>query len=104
MENPDLVLQETGSSPTHSRLNYVPSGDTQRRDAISSLNRNKRSHDRENHCGYMIILDLAKSLFVNTVLRENLAERKVLNFKTGFKPKTLCECQPWRPKKNKTKK
>ena len=37
MENPDLVLQETGSSPTHSRLNYVPSGDTLRRDAISSL-------------------------------------------------------------------
>ena len=36
MENPDLVLQETGSSPTHSRLNYVPSGDTLRRDAISS--------------------------------------------------------------------
>ena len=37
MENPDLVLQETGSSPTHSRLNYVPSGDTLRRDTISSL-------------------------------------------------------------------
>ena len=37
MENPDLVLQETGSSPTHSRLNYVLSGDTLRRDAISSL-------------------------------------------------------------------
>ena len=30
------MLQETGSSPTHSRLNYVPSGDTLRRDAISS--------------------------------------------------------------------
>ena len=26
MENPDLVLQETGSSPTHSRFNHVPSG------------------------------------------------------------------------------
>ena len=38
MENPDLVLQETGSRPTYSRLNYVPSGDTLRRDAISSLN------------------------------------------------------------------
>ena len=37
MENPDLVLQETGSRPTYSRLNYVPSGDTLRRDAISSL-------------------------------------------------------------------
>ena len=35
MENPDLVLQETGSRPTYSRLNYVPSGDTLRRDAIS---------------------------------------------------------------------
>ena len=40
MENPDLVLQETGSSPTHSRLNYVPSGDTLRRDAISSCSCN----------------------------------------------------------------
>ena len=37
MENPDLVLQETGSRSTYSRLNYVPSGDTLRRDAISSL-------------------------------------------------------------------
>ena len=36
MENPDLVPQETGSSPTHSRFNYVPSGDTLRRDAMSS--------------------------------------------------------------------
>ena len=36
MENPDLVLQETGSRPTYSRLNYVQSGDTLRRDAISS--------------------------------------------------------------------
>ena len=36
MENPDLVLQETGSRATYSRLNYVPSGDTLRRDAISS--------------------------------------------------------------------
>ena len=36
MANPDLVLQETGSRPTYSRLNYVPSGDTLRRDAISS--------------------------------------------------------------------
>ena len=37
MENPDLVLQETRSRPTYSRLNYVPSGDTLHRDAISSL-------------------------------------------------------------------
>ena len=37
MENPDLVLQETGLRPTYSRLNYVPSGNTLRRDAISSL-------------------------------------------------------------------
>ena len=37
MENPDLVLQETGSSLTHSRFNHVPSGDTLRRDAMSSF-------------------------------------------------------------------
>ena len=37
MENPDLVLQETDSRPTYSRLNYVPPGDTLCRDAISSL-------------------------------------------------------------------
>ena len=37
MENPDLVLQETGLRPTYSRLNYVPSGDTLHQDAISSL-------------------------------------------------------------------
>ena len=36
MENPDLVPQETGSSPTHSCFNYVLSGDTLRRDAMSS--------------------------------------------------------------------
>ena len=36
MENPDLVSQETGSRQTHSRLNYVPSGDTLRPDAIFS--------------------------------------------------------------------
>ena len=45
------------------------------------LNRNKRSHDPENHCGYMIILDLAKSPFVNTLLRQNLAETKVLTLR-----------------------
>ena len=37
MENPDLVLQETGSSLTHSRLNYVSFGDTLCRDAMSSV-------------------------------------------------------------------
>ena len=37
MQNPDLVLQETGSRQTYSRLNYVPSGDTLRRDAISNF-------------------------------------------------------------------
>ena len=45
MENPDLVLQETGSSPTHSCLNYVPSGDTLRRDAISSCNCSRLARD-----------------------------------------------------------
>ena len=38
MENPDLVLQEKGSSSTHSRFDHVPSGDTLRRDAMSSFN------------------------------------------------------------------
>ena len=42
------------------------------------LNRKERSHDTENHCGDLIILDLAKSPFVNTVLRQNLAETNVL--------------------------
>ena len=37
MENPDLVLQEKGSSPTHSRFNHVPSGDALRQDAMSSF-------------------------------------------------------------------
>ena len=46
-----------------------------------SLNRKERSHDTENYCGYLIILDLAKSLFVNTVLRQNLAETKVLTLR-----------------------
>ena len=35
--NPDLVLQEKGSSPTHSHFNHVPSGDTLRRDAMTSF-------------------------------------------------------------------
>ena len=46
-----------------------------------SLNRKERSHDPKNHCDYLIILDLAKSPFVNTVLRQNLAETKVLNLR-----------------------
>ena len=46
-----------------------------------SLNRKERSHDPENHCGYLIILDLAKSPFVNTVLKQNLAETKVLTLR-----------------------
>ena len=49
MENPDLVLQETGSRPTYSRLNYVPSRDTLRRDAISSL---------FNHVFHLLLLQL----------------------------------------------
>ena len=31
------------------------------------LNRNKMSHDTENHCGYMINLDLAKTPFVKSI-------------------------------------
>ena len=31
------------------------------------LNRNKRSHDTENHCGYLIDFDLAKSPFVKSI-------------------------------------
>ena len=46
-----------------------------------SLNRKERSHDAENHCGYLISLDLAKSLFLNTDLRQNLAETKVSTLK-----------------------
>ena len=39
------------------------------------------SHDTENHCGYLIILDLAKSPFVNMVIRQNLAETKFLTLR-----------------------
>ena len=46
-----------------------------------SLDRKERSHDTENHCGCLIILDLAKSPFVNTVLRHNLSETKVLTLR-----------------------
>ena len=53
MENPDLVLQETGSSPTHSRLNYVPSGDTLRRDAISSYQWIHKPGQKQTHKGFL---------------------------------------------------
>ena len=33
----------------------------------SSLNRYNRSHDTENHCGYLMSLDLAKSPFVKSI-------------------------------------
>ena len=46
-----------------------------------SLNRMEGSHDTENHCGYLIILDVAKSPFVNTVLRQNLAETGVITLR-----------------------
>ena len=49
-----------------------------------SLNRKERSHDTENHCGYLIILDLAKSPFVNTVLRQNRAETKVFTLRLNL--------------------
>ena len=60
-----------------------------------SLNRKERSHDTENHCGYLIILDLAKSPFVNTILRQNLAETLTLRLDLSLaKSKTLHEYQP----------
>ena len=46
-----------------------------------SLNGKERSHDTENHYGYLIMLDLAKSPFVNMVLKQNLAEIKVLTLR-----------------------
>ena len=45
------------------------------------MNRKERSHDTENHFGYLIILDLAKSRCVNMVLRKNLAETKDLTLR-----------------------
>ena len=39
------------------------------------------SHGTENHCGYLIILDLGKSPFANTILKQNLAETKVLTLR-----------------------
>ena len=55
--------------------------------AIYSLTRKERSHDTENHCGYLIIMDLAKLTFVNTVLRQNLAETKVLTLRLDLSPR-----------------
>ena len=46
-----------------------------------SLNRKERSHGTQNHCGYLIILDFIKSPFVNMILRQNLAETKVLTLR-----------------------
>ena len=43
------------------------------------LNRNKRSHDTENHCSYFISLDLAKSPFVKSIYVSDLAKTKVLD-------------------------
>ena len=43
------------------------------------LNRNKRSHDTENHCGYMISLDLAKSPFAKSIKVPDLVKTKVLD-------------------------
>ena len=50
-----------------------------------SLNRKERSHDTENHYGYLIILNLAKSPFVNMVLKQNLAETKVLTLRLNLR-------------------
>ena len=52
-----------------------------------SLNRKERSHDIENHCDYLIILDLARSPFVNTVLRQNQILCQVLAF--GLKSESI---------------
>ena len=71
MENPDLVLQETGSSPTHSRLNYVPSGDTLRRDAISSY---KIFHQIVN-CGDNLLkwnIIVQNAITVPLLIQENI--------------------------------
>ena len=52
---------------------------------------------QKNHCGYLIILDLAKSPFVNMILRQNVADTKVLTLRLDLslaKSKTLREYQP----------
>ena len=53
------------------------------------------SHDTENHCGYLIILDLAKSSFVNTDLRQNLAETKVLTLRLDLSLRPLLSLRPF---------
>ena len=58
------------------------------------LDRNKRSHDPETHYDYMIILDLAKSPFVNTVLRQNLAETKVLTLRLDLSLRPFVNTSP----------
>ena len=43
------------------------------------LNRNKKSHGPENHCGYMISLGLVKPPFVKSISKvPDLAKTKVL--------------------------
>ena len=54
---------------------------------VYSLNRKERSHDTKNHCGCLIILDLAKSPFVNMVLRQNLAETKISTLRLDLCPR-----------------
>ena len=48
---------------------------------LYSLKRMEGSHYTENHCGYLIILDVDKSPFVNMVLRQNLAETGVITLR-----------------------
>ena len=68
-----LVTQKLKLNRSMLNLNLNP--------IVYSLNRKERSHNTENHCGYLIILDLAKSPFMNTVLGQNLAETKVLTLR-----------------------
>ena len=80
MDNPDLVLQETGSRPTYSRLNYVPSGDTLRRDTISSLN----WVTKFDLLGITFHLDLNKMLNLN--YEKGISDiEKILNVYRKFK-------------------
>ena len=73
MENPDLVLQETGSRSTYSRLNYVPSGDTLRRDAFSSF------HKRQKICPTSAVLHCSKRSSSNSSLHWALAFYPILS-------------------------
>ena len=50
-----LILRENASSEGYmSPIVYI-------------LKRNEKSHNTENHCGYLIRLDLPKSLFVKPI-------------------------------------